>query len=57
MRGDLVRLIELAAEGRGEMVVTSAALAVGALILLNLALTIRRWRLGAAPTLEPVDLD
>jgi uncharacterized repeat protein (TIGR01451 family) len=54
MRGDLVRLIDLAAEGRGETVVTAATLVVGALVLLNLALTVRRWRLGAAPPLEPV---
>ncbi len=53
LRGDLVRLIDLVAEGRGEMVVISATLVVGALVLLNLALTVRRWRLGEAP-LEPV---
>jgi uncharacterized repeat protein (TIGR01451 family) len=54
MRGDLVKLIDLAAEGRGETVVNAATLVVGALVLLNLALTVRRWRLGAAPSLEPV---
>ena len=53
LRGDLVRLIDLVAEGRGEILVTSATLVVGALALLNLALTVRRWRLGEAP-LEPV---
>lgn len=51
LRGDLVRLIDLAAEGRGEMVVTAAILVVGVLVLLNLALTVRKWRLGAAPPL------
>jgi len=56
LRGDLVRLIDLVAEGSGEMIVTSASLVVGALVLLNLALTVRRWRLGEAP-LEPVQLD
>jgi len=54
LRGNLVRLIDLAADGRGETVVTVATLVVGALVLLNLALTVRRWRLGAAPSLEPV---
>lgn len=54
LRGDLVRLIDLVAEGRGETLVTAATLVVGALVLLNLALTVRRWRLGAAPSLEPV---
>jgi hypothetical protein len=54
LRGDLVRLIDLAADGGGETVVTAATLVVGALVLLNLALTVRRWRLGAAPSLEPV---
>ena len=53
LRGDLVRLIDLAADGKGDTVVTAATLVVGALILLNLALTVRRWRLGEAP-LEPV---
>ncbi len=57
LRGDLVRLIDLAAEGRGETVVTAAILVVGALILLNLVLTVRRWRLAAAPSLKPVELD
>jgi len=56
LRGDLVRLIDLAADGKGDTVVTAATLVVGALVLLNLALTVRRWRLGAAP-LEPVQLD
>ncbi|MCK4438911.1 hypothetical protein KAV47_07530, partial [Candidatus Bathyarchaeota archaeon] len=56
LRGDLVRLIDLAADGRGDTVVTAATLVVGALVLLNLALTVRRWRLGEAP-LEPVQLD
>jgi len=51
LRGDLVRLIDLAAEGRGEMVVTAAILVFGVLVLLNLALTVRKWRLGAAPPL------
>ena len=56
LRGDLVRLIDLAADGRGDTVVTAVTLVVGALVLLNLALTVRRWRLGEAP-LEPVQLD
>jgi len=56
LRGDLVRFIDLAAEGSGEMVVTAAILVVGALVLLNLVLTVRRWRLGAAPSLESVEL-
>ena len=56
LRGDLVRLIDLAADGKGETVVTAATLVVGALVLLNLALSVRRWRLGEAP-LEPVQLD
>jgi hypothetical protein len=56
LRGDLVRLIDLAADGRGDTVVTAATLVVGALVLLNLALSVRRWRLGEAP-LEPVQLD
>jgi len=56
LRGDLVRLIDLAANGKGDTVVTAVTLVVGALVLLNLALTVRRWRLGAAP-LEPVQLD
>ncbi len=50
-RSDLVRLIDLAVDGRGEMVVTAAILVVGVLVLLNLALTVRKWRLGAAPPL------
>ena len=56
LRGDLVRLIDLAADGRGDTVVTAATLVVGALVLLNLALTVRRWRLGEVP-LEPVEID
>lgn len=56
LRGDLVRLIDLAADGRGDTVVTAVTLVVGALVLLNLALSVRRWRLGVAP-LEPVQLD
>jgi hypothetical protein len=57
LRGDLVRLIDLAAEGSGETVVTGAVLVVGSLVLLNLVLTVRRWRDGADPFLEPVELD
>lgn len=57
LRGDLVRLIDLAAEGSGETVVTAAILVAGALVLLNLVLTVRRWRLGSAPPLESVELD
>ena len=56
LRGDLVRLIDLAADGRGDTVVTVVTLVVGALVLLNLALSVRRWRLGVAP-LEPVEID
>jgi len=56
LRGDLIRLIDLAAEGRGETMVTAVTLVVCALVLLNLALTVRRWRLGDAP-LEPVQLN
>jgi len=53
LRGDLVRLIDLVVERRGEMTVTVATLVVATLVLLNLVLTMRRWRLGEAP-LEPV---
>ena len=49
-------MIDLAAEGRGETMVTAVTLVVCALVLLNLALTVRRWRLGEAP-LEPVQLN
>jgi len=57
LKGDLARLIDFAAEGRGETLVTAALLVAGALVLLNLVLTVRRWRLGAASPLEPVELD